>query len=336
MVTKFQAPESSRIDSPIEESIAPPHHNEIDMCQLMAYAWDDFLAANADSKVATSLSQIDSAAIFPRPQGSIPDRYDSNDPLVRHTDVVAHITPDRLDTYSIFNLGPTLRNLEARRKSTFEDWLVELGLDAVVWPCNGDVGRADADVNEKSAADAWRNGVLYSNGNCTIRQLGIPTISVPMGVMKDIGMPVNLTFAGRAYADSELLQYAYAFEKGSKLREAPKRTPELKSDRIEIGGGKKEIGAKEPGLTASAAKEGRKVKLSGTCDDSVESLLVFVDGDEVEDVSNQGGKWEVLSGELRVWTERVKEKGVPDPEKAMVIVVARGKNGRSTGKMLFA
>jgi len=335
VVTKFEAPESSRTGSPIEESIAPPHHNEIDMCQLMAYAWDNFLAANADSKVATNLSQIDSATIFPRPHGSIPDKYDSNDPLVRHTDVVAHITPGRPDTYSIPNLGPALRNFEARRKFTFEDWVVEPGLDAVVWPCNGDVGRADADVNEASAADAWRNGVLYSNGNCAIRQLGIPTISVPMGVMEDIGMPVNLTFAGRAYADGELLQYAYAFEKGSRLREAPKRTPELKSDRIEVGGGKKEIGATAPGLTASAVKEGGKVEVSGTCDESVESLQVFVDGDEVEGAVLKGGKWGVKSGELSPWTGRAEEKGVPDPEKAMVIVVARGRNGRSMGKMLF-
>ncbi|KAH5692196.1 hypothetical protein HBI23_000200 [Parastagonospora nodorum] len=335
VVTKFEAPDSSRNDGPVEESTAPPHHNEIDMCRLMAYAWDDFLAANADSNLATSLSQIDSASIFPRPQGSVPDKYDSNDPLVRHTDVVAHITPGRPDTYSIPNLGPALRNLEAMRKATFEDWLVELGLDAVVWPCNGDVGRADADINEHSAADAWRNGVLYSNGNCAIRQLGIPTISVPMGVMKDIDMPVNLTFAGRAYADSELLQYAYAFEKGSKLRQAPKRTPELKSDRIEIGGRKKEIGSKAPGLTASAVKQGGKVKVSGTYDEGVESLQVFVDGDEIEGVVIERGKWEVESGELSPWMGRAEEKGVPDPEKAMVIVLARGMNSRSTGEILF-
>ncbi|KAL3467848.1 amidase signature domain-containing protein [Aspergillus heterothallicus] len=232
VVTKFEKP--SEDDPEQGNSIAPPHHNEIDMCQLMAYAWDDFLANNGDNNVATSLVDINSSTIFPRPPGTIPDKYDSNDPLVRHTDVVAHITGGRIPTYSIPGLGEALLNLEARRKSDFEDWVDELGLDAVVWPCNGDVGKADADVNEISAAEAWRNGVLYSNGNCAIRQLGIPTVSVPMGVMADIGMPVNLTFASKAYDDSSLFKYAYAFEKASHLRQAPRRTPQLETDTIQL------------------------------------------------------------------------------------------------------
>jgi amidase len=45
-----------------------------------------------------------------------------------------------------------------------------------------------------------------ANGNLAIRHLGVPTVTVPMGVMADIGMPVGLTFAGRAYDDSTLLR----------------------------------------------------------------------------------------------------------------------------------
>ncbi|KAF5696964.1 amidase signature enzyme [Fusarium mundagurra] len=112
----------------------------------------------------------------------------------------------------------TLQNLELERKSAFEDWLDALELDMLVWPCNADVSKADADINEESAKHAWLNGVLYSNGNCAIRQFGIPTVSVPMGVMADTRMPVNLTFALKAYDDKNLIRYAYAFEKGSFLR----------------------------------------------------------------------------------------------------------------------
>jgi amidase len=337
VVTKFEAPKS-RSDTPTEESIAPPHHNEIDMCQLMAYAWDDFLAANGDSKVANSLSQVTSSTIFPRPVGSVPDKYDSNDPLVRHTDVVAHITKDRIGTYDIPNLGPALHNLEKQRKETYEDWLSSLALDAVVFPCNGDVGKSDSDTDPLSAEDTWRNGVLYSNGNCAIRQLGLPTISVPMGVMKDIGMPVNLTFAGRAYGDSEILGYAWAFEKKSRLRNRPGRVPQLASD--VIGKVSRKMGDKAPGLSVSAVAvengEGRRVKIEGSVDEGeVEKLQVFVDGDEIKGVKIDGGKWEVVSGVLEKWTGRVEEKGVPDPEKVMVIVLVKGTNGRSTGKMLL-
>jgi amidase len=340
VVTRFEVP-ATRANSPVE-SIAPPHHNEVDMCQLMAYAWDDFLTANGDSNVATSLAQVDSGTIFPRPANSVPDKYDSNDPLVRHKDVVEHITNGRVPTYEIPGLGGALHNLEVKRKTEYEDWLVASGLDCVVWPCNGDVGKADADVNEASATEAWRNGVLYSNGNCAIRQLGIPTVSVPMGVMSDTKMPVNLTFAGKAYEDNDLFQYAYAFEKSGKLRQAPGRTPALPTDAIELAESKKNMGSVAPGLTVQVASvegaEGaRKLSFSGTCNrDELYALHVYVDGEEVKNVKVQGSVWEAQSEIVGAWRGRPQEKGVPDPVKSMLIVLAVGKSGRSTGKLLFA
>jgi amidase len=56
-----------------------------------------------------------------------------------------------------------------------------------------------------------------------------------MGLLEDIGMPVGLTIAGRAYDDSRLLAFGSAFEAsatraGSALggtRVAPASTPEL-------------------------------------------------------------------------------------------------------------
>ncbi|KAL3445582.1 amidase signature domain-containing protein [Aspergillus insuetus] len=320
VVTNF---EKSDENGPVQgTSVAPPHRNEVDMCQLMAYAWDDFLANNGDKNVATSLADVDSSTIFPRPPGSVPDKYDSNDPLVRHTDVVAHITGGRIPTYSIPGLGKALQNLESKRKSDFEDWLDELGLDAVVWPCNGDVGKADADINEASAAEAWRNGVLYSNGNCAIRQLGIPTVSVPMGIMADIGMPVNLTFASRAYDDSSLFRYAYAFEKASRLRKTPGRTPQLETDTISLSSSR-EIGLISPVLTVETAMEGEKVCISGTIGEA-SALRVYVDGEELKEVKVADGHWKVT-----------RPKEAQDLGKAMVVVVATGKNGRSSGRMVF-
>ena len=108
-----------------------------------------------------------------------------------------------------------------------EDWMDKLGLDAVVFPTLADVGPADADVNPASADLAWRNGVWVANGNLAIRHLGIPTVSVPMGIMADIGMPAGLTFAGRAWDDTALLQLAVAFEATGSYRQPPGRTPAL-------------------------------------------------------------------------------------------------------------
>jgi amidase len=60
-----------------------------------------------------------------------------------------------------------------------------------------------------------------------IRHLGIPTVTTPMGVMSDIGMPVGLTFAGRSYEDTNLLSFAWAFDDQRNRRLAPSRTPEI-------------------------------------------------------------------------------------------------------------
>ena len=108
-----------------------------------------------------------------------------------------------------------------------EDWMDGLGLDAVLFPTVADVGPADADVNPQSADIAWSNGVWVANGNLAIRHLGVPTVTVPMGVMADIGMPVGLTFAGRAYDDSNLLRFCSAFESLGTQRLVPPRTPPL-------------------------------------------------------------------------------------------------------------
>ena len=83
------------------------------------------------------------------------------------------------------------------------------------------------DVNEASADLGWRNGTWVANGNLVWRHLGIPTVTVPMGTMHDIGMPVGLTFAGRGWDDTALLRYGAAFEALRPRRTEPPRTPRL-------------------------------------------------------------------------------------------------------------
>jgi len=100
------------------------------------------------------------------------------------------------------------------REELFESWLDAEGFDGVVFPANGDVGAENAERDPAAADHAWSNGVFFSNGNYALRHLGIPSITVAMGVMRDIGMPVGLTIAGRGYDDAALLGYAAAFEAG--------------------------------------------------------------------------------------------------------------------------
>ncbi len=197
-------------------------HDEL--WELSAWAFDDFLRANGDPKL-NRLADVDGALIFPHDPGTLPNREDElaagMDEYVRMAE--RGITPwDRIST-----LPDGLRGLEQTRRIDLEDWMDRLGLDAVLFPTVADVGPADADVNPESADIAWSNGVWVANGNLAIRHLGVPTVTVPMGVMADIGMPVGLTFAGRAYDDSALLRFAAAFEASGSKRLIPPRTPPL-------------------------------------------------------------------------------------------------------------
>ncbi|MDY0908666.1 amidase [Microbacterium sp. CFBP9034] len=196
-----------------------------EIVDLSAWAWDDFLRANGDPAL-DRLDDVDGASIFPHPDGALPDRYTGFEDDI--ADYPAQVRAHPYDSIAdIPELEGGLRGLEETRRLDLEEWMSRLGLDAVVFPAVADVGPADADVDEASAALAWRNGVWVANGNLAIRHLGIPTVTVPMGTMADIGMPVGLTFAGPAYADADLLRLASAFEALRPRRTAPGRTPEL-------------------------------------------------------------------------------------------------------------
>jgi amidase len=202
--------------------LVPPEYLRREIVDLSAWAWDDFLDANGDPDLCR-LADVDGAAIFPAPDGSLPDRYDGFDDDISDYPawIRKHGVPSLVD---IPHLAEGLRGLEETRRVDLEQWMDGLGLDAVVFPAAADIGPADADRNERSADLAWRNGVWVSNGNLVPRHLGIPTVTVPMGLAGDIAMPVGLTFAGRAYSDTVLLRLAAAFEATGSRRVPPPRT----------------------------------------------------------------------------------------------------------------
>ncbi|MFE7535305.1 amidase [Streptomyces rhizosphaericola] len=192
---------------------------------LSAWAWDDFLRANGDPALAT-LADVDGTRIWPGQEGGLPDRYDGFDDTIGDYPRFARERPYASLTH-MPHLEQGLRGLEETRRVDLEQWMDRLGLDAVVFPAVADVGPADMDVDMASADLGWRNGVWVANGNLVPRHLGIPTVTVPMGTMTDTGMPVGLTFAGRAYDDNALLSLAAAFERTGSRRTVPPRTPRL-------------------------------------------------------------------------------------------------------------
>ena len=275
--------------SMVDRGLVPEEFAEREIWDLSIWSWDDFLRANADPAIP-NLASVDGAKIFPQPPGALRDRYgDADFDLAQYVERAKRGVA-RLEHIPVIEEG--LKGLEATRRVDFEDWLDANRLDAVVLPAVADVGPADADVNEASARLAWRNGTWVANGNLVWRHLGIPTVTVPMGTMADIGMPVGLTFAGKAYDDTALLMIAGDYDRATQRRTAPPRTPALADDVFE-GRAVSMTGDAPLGLSLTA-----ETSRAGEMDEIAIALEIEAGGGEVatvkvhvngEPVSMEGG-----------------------------------------------
>ena len=306
MIEKYEG------DTPGGEQLAalgvlPEGWMETEFNEILAHGWDAFLRANNDPAL-NRLADVEHTQIFPAPAGSLPDRYEEvEDYENRYRDVVAMAAAGLHPVAELPGFAAGLSALESLRKELFEDWLASLGLDGIVFPANADVAAQDADINKESADRAWDNGVFFSNGNYVLRHFGIPSITVAMGTMQDIGMPVGLTLAGPAYTDNELLAYAYAFEAAGSLRTSPRLAPCLITDGLPRCDVDKQGEASTPEISvealvrSSGLNEGaRLVELSGmVCAPEESSIVLSING-EVIPVIREGGGWKasvVLSPE---------------------------------------
>ncbi|KAH9862964.1 hypothetical protein J1614_010693 [Plenodomus biglobosus] len=213
----------------------PADWNLLERGHLIAQAWNEFLVQNKDDNIK-SLSDIkDARLLFPKPEGYLPDKFLEVRNWIDYAGLPSLLGKIKEKSiHDVQGMEQALKALEAQRKRDLEDWMDDNKLDVVAFPAQGDVGLADVETNLESTTHSLRNGVKYSNGNRAIRHLGVPTVSVPMGVMSKKGMPVNLTFAGKAYEDDKLLEYAYAYEQATKNRVPPPLTPALPTDLIAL------------------------------------------------------------------------------------------------------
>jgi amidase len=83
-------------------------------------------------------------------------------------------------------------------------------LDALVAPTQGPPALIDLVNGDPSGRS--------STSPCAVA--GYPAITVPMGYVR--GLPVGITFMGRAWSEAALLKYAYAYEQATKIRRAPR------------------------------------------------------------------------------------------------------------------
>ncbi len=85
-------------------------------------------------------------------------------------------------------------------------------LDALVMPTGGPAWKIDLITGDHHTGGSSQPAALA----------GYPAISVPLGYVA--GLPVGLTFMGKAYSEARLIQLAYAFERATQVRRAPRYT----------------------------------------------------------------------------------------------------------------
>ncbi|ALE04289.1 amidase (plasmid) [Arthrobacter sp. ERGS1:01] len=321
--------------------VLPKPWMDYEFNEFITYGWDAFLRINGDPALH-HLADVDHARIFPNPPGGLPDRYSEVDDYEnRYRDVVAMAADGVPDLGSLPGFADGLRALEAMRKEWFEDWLRAEGLDGIVFPANADVALADSDLNVEPADLAWKNGVFYSNANYVLRHLGIPSITVPMGVMADTGMPVGLTIAGAAYDDNALLAYGYAFEAAGSMRRAAPLAPPLPSDTFcprQSRPASDDAVAPELTVAASFAdgplNEGaRLVNVRGTVTADPDAQLHLTINGVPAAAIRTGGTWSA-SAVLPAQAEPQEIGGNPLASRALVVVHVVEPNGLAAGAFM--
>ena len=108
------------------------------------------------------------------------------------------------------------KNLRLSRKEGIDFVIDKNKLDALIAPTGGPPWPTD-----------WVNGDHFTGGYSTASAVaGYPHVTVPAGYV--FGMPVGLSFIGKAWSEPTLIKFAYAFEQATKLRRPPQFLPTAK------------------------------------------------------------------------------------------------------------
>jgi amidase len=107
------------------------------------------------------------------------------------------------------------KNHQLARKEGIDATMEKHNLHALIGPTGGPAWLTD-----------WINGDHFHGGSSGAAAVaGYPNVTVPAGFV--FGMPVGISFFGRAWSEPVLIRVAYAFEQTTKVRKPPKFLPSV-------------------------------------------------------------------------------------------------------------
>lgn len=192
-----------KLGAEIIDSFDIPNYDELTKdiwCSTFQYDLNNYLASLGDKAPYKNLKEIyESGLYLPYIKEAIEEE-------------LKFITPPEERETPCGDLYNTEKNIKFREAVLNE--MNKYKVDAIVYPTWNNQPRK---VGDTESPDGDNSQILSPH-------TGFPAITVPTGFTK-AGMPVGITFFGRAFSEPELIKFVYSYEQATKHRKAPALFP---------------------------------------------------------------------------------------------------------------
>jgi amidase len=138
--------------------------------------------------------------------------FNEKDPveLLHHNQAYLKLANEKGDLNSAEYLKALKEMLKYSGEEGIDKVMDDNKLDAIIAPSGGPAPKIDLVNGSGGSGPSSSSFAAHS---------GYPNITVPMGFIE--GLPVGISFFGKAWSEPKLLEIAYSYEQGTKFRKAP-------------------------------------------------------------------------------------------------------------------